>query len=75
MQDMMRFIQSDDPNDHKARIHVGHTAQMQLLVVTLGIREDTVPLTRHNFAQQINRQWRTSQLAAKGTNLIMIKYT
>lgn len=74
MQDLLTFIQSDDPNDHKARLYGGHTATVQMLMVTLGILEDDVHLTRHNFAQQTNRKWKTSFHAAMGTNLVVVKY-
>lgn len=74
MQDMLTFMQSTDPNAPTARLFGGHTATMQLILVTLGLFEDEVPLTRHNFAQQTFRKWKSSLLAPKGTNLVVVRY-
>lgn len=74
MQDLLTFIQSDNPNDQKARVYSTHTASLHMLVVTLGILEDEVPLTRHNFAQQTFRNWRSSNHASMGTNLVIVKF-
>lgn len=74
VQDMLRFIQSNDPNDHTAKLYGGHTAMVQLILVTLGLFEDEVPLTRHNFAQQTSRQWRTSRISPKAANLVVVRY-
>lgn len=74
MRDLLTFIQSDDPNDHKARLYGGHTATVQMLAITLGLFEDDEHLTRHNFARQTFRQWKSSNHAAMGTNLVVVKY-
>lgn len=74
MQDLLKYFVSNNPTDHKARIFGGHTATMQLILVTLGVYKDSVPLTRHNFAQQTFRQWRTSLLSMKGSNLVVVRY-
>lgn len=74
MQDLLTFIASDDPNDHRAKLYGGHTATVQMLAVTLGLFEDADHLTRHNFAQQSFRLWRTSYHAAMGTNMVVVKY-
>lgn len=74
MQDLLGFIQSTDPTDHRARIYNTITVTKQLLLVLLGAFEDEVPLTRHNFAQQTFRQYRTSFMAATAANLAIIRY-
>lgn len=75
MQDMLNFLQSnDDQNDHKARIFSTHSSALQLILVTLGVFEDDVKLTRHNLAQQVNRLWKSSLVAPMGTNLAVIRY-
>lgn len=74
MQDLLQYLQSNNPADHKARIFGGHTATMQLILVTLGVYEDSTLLTRHNFAQQTFRQWRTSLLSMMASNLVVVKY-
>lgn len=74
MQDLLNFLQSNDANDHKARIFSTHSTILQLILVTLGVFEDEVQLTRHNFAQQTNRLWKSSLVAPMGTNLVVIRY-
>ncbi|XP_037024280.1 multiple inositol polyphosphate phosphatase 1-like [Bradysia coprophila] len=74
MQDLLTFIASDNPSDQRAKLYGGHTATVQMLAVTLGLFEDDEHLTRHNFAQQAYRKWKTSVHAAKGTNLVVVKY-
>jgi hypothetical protein len=55
MQDMLSFLQSNDPSDHKARVFSTHSTMIQLIFVTFGVFEDKVLLTRHSFAQQTFR--------------------
>lgn len=74
MQDLLTFIASDNPNDHRAKLYGGHTATVQMIAVTLGIFEDDEHLTRHNFAKQTFRKWRSSVHASMGTNLVVVKY-
>lgn len=74
MQDMLHFLQSNDPNDHKARIFNAHLSILQLMLVTFGAFEDDVQLTRHNFAQQTFRLWKTSVFCPMGANLAVIRY-
>lgn len=74
MQDMLNFFRSNEVGDHKARIFSTHSTILQLILVTLGVFEDEVQLTRHNFAQQTNRLWKSSLIAPMGTNLAVIQY-
>lgn len=74
MQDMLRFIVSNDSNDHKARIFSTHSTILQLILVTFSAFEDEVPLTRHNFAQQAFRLWKSSLVAPMAANLAVIRY-
>lgn len=74
MQDMLRFLQSSNANDAPARILGTHSSVLQLFLVALGAFEDDNALTRHNFAQQMTRQWRTSWISPKGANLAVVRY-
>ena len=74
MQNLITFLQSDDPDDHKARLFFSFTPTLNMLLVTLGAVEDETPLTRHNFAQQTSRLWRSSDLAAMSANIAVIRY-
>lgn len=74
MQDFLQFFDSDSQSEHKARIFNSHISNIQLLLVTLGSLEDDAPLTRHNFAQQTFRLWRTSSVAPMASNLAIIQY-
>ena len=73
-QDLARFLQTNDPRDQKAKIFSGHTATIQLFLVTMGLYEDSNLLTRYNFAQQIFRLWNMSKLSMKASNLAIIRY-
>lgn len=74
MEDLLSMLQSDDPNDLKAKIYSTHTVVLPLLLVTFGVFEDEIPLTRHNIAQQTFRLWKTSLLLPKGSNLSVVRY-
>ena len=74
MQDMLTFLESNSATDHKARIFSTHSTILQLILVTFGAFEDENPLTRHNFAQQTLRLWKSSLVAPMGTNLAVIRY-
>ncbi|KAG4076119.1 hypothetical protein HA402_011465 [Bradysia odoriphaga] len=73
MQDMLNFIQSNDANDHKARIFSGHVNQF-LIILNFRAFDDDAPLTRHNFAQQMQRVWRSSFNMPMASNLAVIRY-
>lgn len=73
MQDLLRFIQSNDSNDHKARIFSGHV-NLALILLNFGAFDGDAPLTRHNFAQQSQRVWRSTELLPMGANLAVIRY-
>lgn len=74
MQDMLRYLQSNDPLNHKVRIFNAHQQNTQLMFVGLGVFEDELPLTRHNFAQQTSRLWRTGKTTPKAGNIAIVRY-
>lgn len=74
LQDMLQFLESRDPNDHVARIFNGHLITLKMLMVTFGVFEDEVHLTRHNFAQQIIRLWNAGEISPMAGNLAAIRY-
>lgn len=74
MQNLLKYLQSNDPNEQSARILITHSTSMQLLMVALGLNEDITPLTSKNFADQASRKWRTSLLTAYASNLAVIRY-
>lgn len=74
MQNLLKFLQSNDYQEAPARILISHSTSMQLLLVALGLYEDEIPLTRSNFAVQNFRNWRTSQQTAFASNLAVIRY-
>lgn len=73
LQDMLRFIKSNDVNDHKARIFNGHLSQVLILLHFDAFAGDAI-LTRHNFAQQLQRVWRSTEILAMAGNLAVIRY-
>lgn len=72
-QDLLRFLQSNDVNDHKARIYHSHIEVYNTLLVSLGVFRD-VPLNRHNFAQQTDRLFRFSFVSPDAANLAVIRF-
>lgn len=74
MQNMLKFLQSNDTNEQPARILITHSTSMQILMVALGLYKDESPLTPTNYSQQYNRKWRTSQQTAYASNLAVIRY-
>jgi multiple inositol-polyphosphate phosphatase / 2,3-bisphosphoglycerate 3-phosphatase len=74
MQNLLRYLQTNVAGEQPARILVTHSTTMQILMVALGLNEDTVKPTRSNFAQQTYRKWRTSQMTAYASNLAVIRY-
>lgn len=73
MQDMLRFLQSNDV-DYKAKIFNTNNAIFLMFLLHFGVYEDDVPLTRHNFAQQTKRLWKSSLISPMATNLAIIRY-
>lgn len=73
LQEILKYLMSNDLNDQKAKILYGHDVTLQLLFVTMGFFEDKVPLRADNFAQQSKRQWKAS-LTPMGGNMAIIKY-
>lgn len=74
IQNLLQFFASNDVNDHKARIFSGNAQPALLSLISLGAYEDNVPLTRHNFAQQTQRLWKTSLLTPMGNNIAAVRY-
>jgi len=74
IQDMLNFLASTNPGEEVAKIYSTHSTAFQLFLVSLGVFEDTLPLTAANFAQQSSRQWRSSFLTPMATNLAVIRY-
>lgn len=74
MQDMLRFLQSNDVNDHKAKVFNTYNSAFSMFFLHFGVYEDDTPLTRHNFAQQTNRLWKTSLIGPTAANLALIRY-
>lgn len=74
MQNMLRYLQSSNADEERARIFGTHSSVLQSFLVSLGAFEDETPLTRHNVAQSMTRQWRTSWMSPKGGNLAVVRY-
>lgn len=74
MQDLLEFLRSANLNDQKARLFNSHIGLVFPVLVSLGVSEDEIPLTRHNFAQQTFRLWKTSHLLPMAANIAVIRY-
>ncbi|KAG4066637.1 hypothetical protein HA402_007273 [Bradysia odoriphaga] len=73
VQNMLLFLLNDG-DEAPARILITHSTVMQLMMVSLGLYEDDTPLKSSNFAEQLNRKWRTSEQTAFASNLAVIRY-
>ena len=74
LQDLLQFVESTNPNDHLARIHVTRSTVTRVFYVTLGLFHEEPHLTRHNFAQQFARAWRTSLFSSFATNFVVTQH-
>lgn len=74
IQDMLNFLRSNNPNDQRARIFGAHLPSLYLTLVSFGTFEEENPLSRHNFAQQAFRLWRSSIITPMAANLAVIRY-
>lgn len=74
MQDLLRFLQSNGVDDHKARIYSAHVTILPMILMNLGAFETDEILTQHNFAQQTQRVWRAGMIIPMAANLAVIRY-
>lgn len=74
MQNLLQFLRSPNPNEEKARLFNSHIGLVFPVLVSLGVFEDDIPLTRHNFAQQTFRLWKTSHLLPNAASIAVIQY-
>lgn len=74
MQDLIRFLHSNDANDQKAKIYSGLVSLLPMILLNLGAFDADEPLTQHNFAQQTQREWKTGLIVPMAANLAVIRY-
>jgi len=74
VQDLLRHMQSENSDDTMARIFITGSNEVRAMLVALGAFRDVWPLHRHNYAQQLGRQWATSLIAPFSTNLVVVRY-
>lgn len=72
LQNLLRFIQSNDASDETARIYITHSSVLQILMVSLGIFEDDFVLSRHSMSRE--RVWKTSWISPKAANLVAVRF-
>lgn len=74
VQDLLRFVESTNANEHLARIHITRSTFFRIFYVTLGLFRDQTNLNRHNFNQQFARAWRTSLFSSFASNLVIVRH-
>lgn len=74
LQAMLKFLQSNDEADQKAKLWFGHDMTLLFMFNALGLFEDEVPLSDSNFAQQTMRKWKTSFLTPMGGNIAVVRF-
>lgn len=71
-QDLLAHLQSND--ERKVRVFMAKQQQPQAILHLFGVLRDVWPLHRHNFAQQSDRNYRTSHTSPFGGNLVVVRY-
>lgn len=74
LQALLQFLQSNNPNDQKAKLWFAHDVNLTFMFVALGLYEDEIPLSGTNFAQQGNRKWKISYITPMAANLVVVRY-
>lgn len=74
MQDLLRHMQSENDADAIARIFVTDYEEVQAILVALGLFRDVWPMHRHNFAQQLQRNWLLSLIGPFGANVAVVRF-
>lgn len=74
MQDLLDFMEND-VGQERVRIYGTHSTAFQLFLVTLGVFGNDPTLTAANFAQQANRQWKSSLISPMATNIAVVRYS
>ena len=74
MQELLTYLESNNATDQVARLYSTHSRALQLFLVTLGVFNTDETLTRHNFAQQSTRQWKSGLIAPMASNFIVIRF-
>ena len=78
LQDMFnhfRKLENGDLSDEPQGIfYFTHSTALQLLLTTMGVAKDSVPLKASNFENMRNRKWNSSRLAPFAANLAAIFY-
>ncbi|CAK9834098.1 Multiple inositol polyphosphate phosphatase 1 [Anthophora retusa] len=76
LQDMFNHftkLENGESEDEPQGIfYFAHSATFQLLLTSMGIAEDTIPLKASNFEGMENRKWSTSRISPFATNLAAI---
>lgn len=74
IQDMLDFLENDIGQE-RVRVYGTHSTAFQLFLVTLGVFGNDQPLTAANFAQQANREWKSSLISPMATNIAVVRYS
>lgn len=73
IQDLLDFLENDTGSE-RVRIYGTHSTAFQLFLVTLGVFSNDATLTAANFAQQANREWKSSLISPMATNIAAVRY-
>lgn len=73
IQDLLDFLENDIGQE-RVRVYGTHSTAFQLFLVTLGVFGNDAPLTAANFAQQSNREWKSSLISPMATNIAAVRY-
>ncbi|XP_078035092.1 multiple inositol polyphosphate phosphatase 1 [Augochlora pura] len=78
LQDMFQHfskLENRDAKDEQQGVfYFTHSSMLQLFLTTLGVAEDSTPLTASNYEAKQDRKWRTSYLAPFAANLAAVFY-
>lgn len=64
----------DSSEEPQGIFYFTHSTALQLLLTTMGVAKDSIPLKASNFENMRNRKWNSSRLAPFAANLAAIFY-
>ncbi|XP_076651099.1 multiple inositol polyphosphate phosphatase 1 [Halictus rubicundus] len=78
LQDMFKHFtqleKGDAKDEPRGIFYFTHSSMLQLFLTTVGVAEDSTPLTASNYEAERDRKWRTSYLAPFGANFAAVFY-
>lgn len=69
---LLTFLQPDDNSSEVSRIFIGNAPILSTLMVSLGLFEDDLPMTRHGLSR--DHLWKSAWINSKGAHIAAVRY-